>query len=166
MIWVRWCPLKSIMSFMTNEVKNGISLITIPVPIVCVFKGCVISRCWYFAQVLLTILITACPISTFFLCAMIHWRSLPPPCFFYFSNRAALGRNLHFFGGRMGSGWGGGGVITWLLGEQKGSSLVIGNPSKRNHWRRIRGIEFRRTTQIYWEVKVFAVSICCNRNFI
>ena len=26
--------------------------------------------------------------------------------FFYFSNRAALGRNLHFLGGRMGSGWG------------------------------------------------------------
>ena len=162
MIWVRWCLLKSIMSFMTNQVKNGISLITIPVPIVCVFQGCVVSSCWYFAQVLLRILITA-PLALYllFLCAL--WSS-GDRCrrhVFYFSNRAALGRNLHFLGGRMGSGWGadgermgsgwgGGGVITWLLGEQKGSSLVIGNPSKRNHWRRIRGIEFRRTTQICW----------------
>ena len=64
MIWVRWCLLKSIMK---KKFKNGISLITIPVPIVCVFQGCVISSCWYFAQALLRILITACLISLFFL---------------------------------------------------------------------------------------------------
>ena len=63
MIWVRWCLLKSIMK---KKFKNGISLITIPVPIVCVFQGCVISSCWYFAQALLRILITACLISLFF----------------------------------------------------------------------------------------------------
>ena len=63
MIWVRWCLLKSIMK---KKFKNGISLITIPVPIVCVFQGCVISSCWYFAQALLRILITACFRSLFF----------------------------------------------------------------------------------------------------
>ena len=68
-----------------KKIKNGISLITIPVPIVCVFQGCVISSCWYFAQALLRILITACLISLFFerwLSAKIRWRS-PPPCFLF-----------------------------------------------------------------------------------
>ena len=121
MIWVRWCLLKSIMSFMTNQVKNGISLITIPVPIVCVFQGSVVSCCWYFAQVLLRILITA-PLALYllFLCAL--WSS-GDRCrrhVFYFSNRAALGRNLHFFGGRMGREWdreGGGDHLTFRRTE-------------------------------------------------
>ena len=78
MIWVRWCLLKSIMK---KKFKNGISLITIPVPIVCVFQGCVISSCWYFAQALLRILITAC-FRSLFLCAMIRWR-LPTTCFLF-----------------------------------------------------------------------------------
>ena len=52
-----------------EKFKNGISLITVPVPIVCVFQGCVISSCWYFAQALLRKLITACLISLFFFSA-------------------------------------------------------------------------------------------------
>ena len=41
-----------------------------------------------------------------FLCARYHPLEITAAIFslFYFSNRAALGRNLHFFGGRMGSG--------------------------------------------------------------
>ena len=94
MIWVRWCLLKSIMK---KKFKNGISLITIPVPIVCVFQGCVISSCWYFAQALLRILITACLISLFFFSA--DWALWSAGDrrrhVFYFGNRAALGRNLN-----------------------------------------------------------------------
>ena len=95
---------------MTNQVKNGISLITIPVPIVCVFQGCVVSNT---TQVLLRILITACPIFTFFVCAMIQWRSLPPPCFL-FQQPSSPGKKFAFFfwresGRWMGRDWDGGG---------------------------------------------------------
>ena len=63
--WFEWDDVSANPSW-KNKNKNGISLITTPVPIVCVFQGCVISSCWYFAQALLRILITACLISRFF----------------------------------------------------------------------------------------------------
>ena len=144
---------------MTNQVKNGISLITIPVPIVCVFQVCVISSCWYSPK--------------FFFEYGLHyiyffWVRYDPreiaaaANFFYFSNRAALGRNLnrpHSF--LLACGWGGngmevagGGGTSWFLGEQKGASFVIANPKKKSvkkNW----GIGFRGTTQICWTIPVW-----------
>ena len=140
MIWVRWCLLKSIMK---KKFKNGISLITIPVPIVCVFQGCVISSCWYFAQALLRILITACLISLFFLALIERYDPLEIAAAMFFisaTERPWEGIWIDYFFGGEERGTGGGEGISWFLGEQKGASLLIGNP-KRNHCRRIRRIE-------------------------
>ena len=148
---VRWCLLKSIMSFMTNQFKNRISLITIPVPIVCVFHGCVISSCWYFAQALLRIHITACFRSLFFVRYIfnVRWR-LPPPCFVISATERPW-EEVWIDPFLRGWGWAG---ITWFLGEQNGASFVIGNPktkSLKKNW----GIEFRGTTQNCWTIPVW-----------
>ena len=109
MIWVRWCLLKSIMK---KKFKNGISLITIPVPIVCVFQGCVISSCWYFAQALLRILITACLISLFFLALIERYDPLEIAAAMFFisaTERPWEGIwNDYFFGGEKRGGRGSG----------------------------------------------------------
>ena len=135
--WFEWDDVSSNPSW--KKFKNGIWLITIPVPIVCVFQGCVISSCWYFAQAVLRILITACLISLFFerwLSAALLWSAGDRRRHvFYFGNRAALGRNLNrlFFGrGGAGSGERGGDHLMSRRTEAKGASFVIGNPKKKS----------------------------------
>ena len=134
MIWVRWCLLKSIMK---KKFKNGISLITIPVPIVWVFQGCVISSCWYFAQALLRILITACLyISLFFWSAdWALWSAGDRRRHVFLisaTERPWEGIWMDYFFAREEQGTGGGEGITWFLGKQKGASFVIGNPKKKS----------------------------------
>ena len=148
MIWVRWCLLKSIMSFMTNQVKNGISLITIPVPIVCVFQGCVISSCWYFAQALLRILITACLISLFFSADWALWSAGDRRRHvFYFGNRAALGRNLNRLFFRWGgAGDGGRGGDQLIFRRTEGGIILNWEPKKEIIAEELE--ELRRTTHI------------------
>ena len=150
MFWKPWpvtghiatALLKSIMSFMTNEVKNGISLITIPVPIVCVFKGCVISSCWYFAQVLLTILITACPISTFF-CALWSTEDRCRRHVFLFQQPSGPEKKFAFFwradGERMGSGWGGAGGYHLTFRRTEGVITRNWEPLKKKSLKKNQG---------------------------
>ena len=138
-----WRDVSSNRSWVSWQIKfkNGILLITIPVPIVCVFQGCVISSCWYFAQALLRILITACFRSLFFV--RYDPLEIAAAMFFISATERPWERG----------GVGGGARITWFLGEQKGASFVIGNPKKKSlkkNW----GIEFRGTTQICWTIPV------------
>ena len=141
MIWVRWCLLKSIMK---KKFKNGISLITIPVPIVCVFQGCVISSCWYFAQALLRILITASLISLFFwaLSVMMRWRSAPPPCFFI----SATERPWEGI-------WGGRGGDHLIFRRTEGD--IIRNWESQKEIIEEELEELRRTTHICWTMPVW-----------
>ena len=131
-----------------SHIIHTLSLITIPVPIVCVFQGCVISSCWYFAQALLRILITACLISLFFSADWALWSAGDRRRHvFYFGNRAALGRNLNrlFFSvGR--SGGAGRGADHLIFRRTEGGIIRNWEPKKEIIAEELE--ELRRTTYI------------------